>query len=161
MEHVMHILWYSWNYKRLHWVFPLPYTRGKSISSHTVQVKLRAKRGHFDYGSRATRFTQSSPHFGCKLNVSSGFESWAGSISEYQYAESVLQCQLCNPVGMFNKIKFKWSVFFFSFFFFPLSMYSLNSDTLICAHMEIPCRVITWILKVGKHKPVSSASVNP
>lgn len=154
MEGVMHILWYSWNYKRLQRVFPLPYTRGKSISSHTVQVKLRAKRGHFDYSSRVTRFTQSSPHFGCKLNVSFGFESWAGSISEYQYAEAVLQHQLCNPVGMFNKIKFKWSVFFFSL----LSIYSFNPDTLIRARMEITCRT-TWILKVGKHKPMSSASV--
>lgn len=48
------------------------------VSSHIVEVRLRAKWGHLDYSSKMTRFTQSSPHFGCKLNVGSGLESWVG-----------------------------------------------------------------------------------
>lgn len=75
-----------------------------AVSSHTVRARLRAKRGHFDYSSKMTCFTQSSPHFGCKLNVGFGLESWAGSLAEYQYAAAIPPHQLCNPIGLFNEI---------------------------------------------------------
>lgn len=36
-----------------------------------------------ELGGKTSRFTQGSPHFGCKLNVS---ESWVGGYPEYQHA---------------------------------------------------------------------------
>lgn len=35
-----------------------------------------------ELGGKTSRFTQGSPHFGCKLNVS---ESWVGGYPEYQH----------------------------------------------------------------------------
>lgn len=78
-----------------------------AVSSNTMQVRLRTKRGHFDYSSKMTRFTQSSPHFGCKLNVGYGLESWAGFFSEYKYAIAIFLHQLCNPIVLLNEIYIK------------------------------------------------------
>lgn len=109
IQYVTHSLWYCWNYKGFYLIFRWhisPTHQSAAAFSHTVRVKLRAKRGHFDYSSKMTRFTQSSPHFGCKLNVSLGLESWVGSLSEYQYAVAIPPYLCCNPAGpFFNDIK--------------------------------------------------------
>lgn len=98
----MHNLWLCRNYKG---TSILPHTHQYKLAScRTVQDRLRTKRGHFDYSSKVTCFTQSSPHFGCKLNVGYGLESWAGFLSEYQYAEAVLLHQLSHLTRLFNEI---------------------------------------------------------
>lgn len=88
------------NYKWLDWIFFPIYIPSNlpaiTASSHTVQVKLRANRGHFYYSTKTTRFSESSPHFGCKLNVSLGLESWVGGLPENQYAAFVPLHQPCN-----------------------------------------------------------------
>ena len=71
MEYVLHILWPRWNYKGV--LLAISHTRpthshqSVAVSSDTAQVVLRAKRGHFDYSSGMTYFTQSSPHSGLRM----------------------------------------------------------------------------------------------
>lgn len=68
-----------------------------------LQVKLQMKQYR---SGEMTHFTESSPHFGCKLNVDFGTESFLGTLAEYQHTVAIHSLQLCNPIGLFNEFKF-------------------------------------------------------